>query len=66
MSKVNPYKCESHRLDLICPGCVKAWISRHDRMLGFIKQIVHNHTKFKETSDMSLEGYKVLKEIGKV
>lgn len=66
MSKSNPYKCETHKLDLICPGCVNAWIARHDRMLGFIKQIVYHHTKFEETAHISWDAHELLKEIGKL
>lgn len=33
------YKCENHQLDLICRGCMKAWIARHDRMLKYLKTL---------------------------
>jgi len=56
----NPYKCENHKLDIICLGCVKVWIARHNKMLEFIMNIVEcwecdpNHAK------------ELLKEIGKL
>jgi len=36
---MNQYKCEDHHLDLVCRGCVKAWIARHDEMKIFIHNI---------------------------
>lgn len=54
----NKYKCTGHKLDLVFPGCVKAWIARHDAMLEFIKQIV----KYWECDPNHAES--LLKEIG--
>lgn len=34
---MNKYKCENHKLDLVCQGCVKVFIARHDKMLEFIR-----------------------------
>jgi hypothetical protein len=69
---MNPYKCESHKLDFACLGCVRAWIARHDAMLKFITSIA-NHVNFNETQDEFMnfytkkenEAYQLLKEIGK-
>lgn len=38
MSKYK-YKCENHKLEICCLGCVHAWINRHDQMLRFIRKI---------------------------
>ena len=64
---MNPeYKCEEHKLDLVCQGCMKAWIARHDRMLKFIKKICYEHTDFEETAHISWDAAELLKEIGKL
>ncbi len=57
------YKCTDHKLDLVCPGCVRAWITRHDKPLEFVKWC-------KETASchacdhQALLAAKLLKEIG--
>lgn len=35
---MSKYKCESHKLDLACMGCIHAWIERHNAMLNFIRE----------------------------
>ena len=32
------FKCENHKLDLICRGCVRAWMNRHNALLDFVKK----------------------------
>lgn len=59
------YKCDDHKIDLVCMGCVNAWIARHDKMLDFVK-IISNEAK----SILPGEFYAklardILKEIGK-
>lgn len=54
------YKCENHSLDLVCRGCMKAWIARHDKMLEFVKEIV----KYWECDPRHAE--QLLKEIGEL
>lgn len=62
----SPYRCEEHRLDLICPGCVNAWISRHDKMLEFVKKIAYQRTEHEEMAQISWDAQDLLKEIGKL
>ena len=60
---INKYKCNSHNLDLICKGCVKAWIARHDQMLDFIKYHAFLHLSDndieKMKNDDSLDSYQL-------
>lgn len=51
----NPYKCENHKIDLVCHGCVRAWIRRHDMMLAFIRDLQVGVTR-KSKSDYD-EGF---------
>jgi len=37
---MSEYKCESHKIDLVCLGCVKAWIARHDKLVEFVKSLM--------------------------
>ena len=61
---VNKYKCENHKLDFACLGCIRAWIERHDRMLEFI--IWTSKTSCCNACEcISCEATKVLREIGK-
>ena len=71
---MSDYKCEQHKIDLICAGCVRAWIARHDRMLEFIKNIgwCHRYTdeEIKDFNDVghyleAKEARDLLKEIGR-
>lgn len=45
------YKCTNHKLDLICPGCVKAWIARHDRMLKFVNKCFYASGAYQPQQD---------------
>ena len=56
------YKCTYHNLDLLCIGCIKAWIARHDRMLEFIKKFAtEKEGDFSLCNDDAIE---LLKELG--
>lgn len=66
MSTLDPYKCEDHKIDLVCSGCVKAWIARHDKMLEFIEKIAFYPNEFEELSHASCDATEILKEIGKL
>lgn len=63
---MNKYKCEEHKLDLACLGCVKALVARHDRMLEFIRRLIKRSSPTgRRSSDIkSLRGESVLKEMG--
>lgn len=64
---MSAYKCENHKLDLCCIGCVKAWIARHDRMLEFLKNEISLRKYICTTNHAVLldNAEKLLKEIGK-
>jgi hypothetical protein len=38
---MSEYKCESHKLDFACLGCIKAWIARHDKMKKTLINLAH-------------------------
>lgn len=57
---MNKYKCDSHKLNFACIGCIKAWIHRHDAMLEFVKKIAD-----KPNLDWQEDAIELLKEIGK-
>ncbi len=63
---MSEYKCNDHKLDIACLGCIKAWIARHDKMLNFIRKICYDHTDYEETAHISWEATELLKEIGKL
>lgn len=56
--------CDSHKLDLICGGCVKAWIARHDKMEDFIKKIAFDDNEFKGEYPITWKAEELLREIG--
>ena len=68
---MSEYKCEhcpdtqrnaNQVLDLVCLGCMKAWIARHDKMLEFIKEIANDNSRvFIDLDDQAKD---LLKEIG--
>ena len=61
---MNPYKCDKHKLDFACLGCIKAWIARHDKLLEFVREIsgvVHKGN----CRDLGIRAENLLKEIGK-
>lgn len=60
------YKCEFHKLDICCLGCVKAWIARHDRMKHFIQQLAHEsvYKKYDNLDELNWAAHKLLEEIG--
>lgn len=68
---MSKYKCESHKLDFCCLGCVRAYIARHDALLKFVKSISDNFC-FNQTDDDGLkflvdkeqEAHKLLEEMG--
>jgi len=43
---MSKYKCESHKLDLCCLGCVRAWIARHEAMKDFITLMANSTELF--------------------
>lgn len=61
------YKCENHKLDIACLGCIKAWIARHDRMLEFVKSSLE-HTCYLCKSDCCIpcNVKELLKQIGEL
>lgn len=71
------YKCENHSLDLVCRGCMKAWIARHDKLLEFVKSMnmraspgevyseFHNGWA-QRVNDIGIEAKKLLQEIGEL
>lgn len=67
MKKINnKYKCEKHKLDFACLGCIKAWIERHDRMLEFITDLAIERPDRDNTMEwINDEARELLKEIGK-
>lgn len=69
---MNHYKCEDHKIDLACLGCINAWIARHDRMLEFLKDVssnFNNNLTEEEIYNIHLsyvnEAQELLKEIGR-
>lgn len=34
------YKCSDHHLNLVCQGCMMAWIARHNRMKDFLFKMI--------------------------
>lgn len=65
MIETNPYKCTDHHINLICQGCVIAWIARHNRMKDFIKDIANNEYEC-ELDNIDLHAKKLLTEIGEM
>jgi len=73
---MNPYKCTEHHLELACPGCIKAWISRHDEMKIFIHSISLPYLSLKEIESLAerrddialiaINARELLKEIGEL
>lgn len=59
---MSKYKCDNHKIDLVCRGCVKAWIARHDAMLSFIKDIITDGRTIQDQE----EATELLKEIGEI
>jgi hypothetical protein len=57
---MNPYKCENHKLNICCLGCISVWIARHDRLLECVK-FLYNKTDHYYEKAYLLE---VLNEIG--
>lgn len=45
VNAMNKYKCDhspgspNKELDLICRGCLRAWIGKHDLLVEFVKHI---------------------------
>lgn len=68
---MNPYKCEKHKLNYACLGCIRAWIARHDKMLEFVKKIAKADVNYLEDEsydyldEIALEAKEILKEIGR-
>lgn len=60
---MSDYHCENHKLDLVCRGCLKAWIARHDKLLAFVKEIASNNY---QDNIYDLEARDLLKEIGEM
>ena len=64
------YKCEKHKLDIVCVGCMKAWIARHDKMMGFIKKLSNMSENSahdcKECYCIACQAKVILQEIGKL
>ena len=58
------YHCDNHKLDLVCRGCVKAWITRHDAMKTFLEDIYFNPSEHKNTHHLSSDVGLLLKELG--
>jgi hypothetical protein len=64
---MSEYKCNSHKIDFICQGCVKAWIARHDKMLDFIKELAKDFPDRDVYREILQEqAQDLLKEIGKL
>ena len=70
---MSKYKCETHKLDLICRGCMKAWIARHEKMAEFIRKINDNFNlsttdedSLKFLAEIEYEAYILLDEIGEL
>lgn len=70
---MNEYKCDNHKLNIACLGCIRAWINRHDKMLEFVKEIYNlkfdTLVSMKEAihnDHISKQAEKILKEIGKL
>lgn len=61
---LNDYKCDEHKLDLTCPGCVNVWIKRHDKMLEFVRMMSNEVDSLLDGQFYSSLGRKLLKEIG--
>jgi len=59
----NPYKCESHKLDLVCRGCMQAWIARHNKLLEFVKSISKNSCCI-NCQCLACDALELLREIG--
>ena len=62
---MNTYKCESHKLNYACLGCVRVWIAKHDAMLKFIRECL-NHTccLCNDACCISCNAKEILEEIG--
>lgn len=69
------YKCENHRLDLVCIGCANAWFAKQNKMLNFIKKTAfldESQEKILALADAGyrvehvLDARKLLKEIGEL
>lgn len=60
------YKCENHSLDLVCRGCMKAWIARHDKMLEFVKDLSQTTDVLGDVTQMAKIAKSLLKEIGEL
>lgn len=56
------YKCENHKLDFCCLGCVKAWIARHDAMLRIVKRAAKNSCCVCCDECLSCDADKLLRE----
>jgi len=72
---MSKYKCGDHTLELACPGCIRAWIKRHDKMLAFIRDIANLKEPEEKLLAMAEAGYhvdhvlnvrSVLREIGEL
>lgn len=59
------YICKNHKIDIVCTGCVEAWINRHDKMKIFLKKMIE---PIKDRDDYfecwQEEAKELLKEIG--
>ncbi len=62
---MSEYKCEKHKLDFACLGCIRAWMARHDRMLGFLKTLGDINPEYVQLRAVQMYAAELLKEIGK-
>lgn len=66
IKKMSEYKCEKHKLNFACLGCVRAWIARHDRMLVFLQTLCDIHPEHEQFRAIQMYAAELLKEIGKL
>ena len=58
---MSQYKCENHTLIISCPGCIRAWMARHDKMLQLLRKIISS-----PNMNWDIEAIELLTEIGKL
>ncbi len=63
---MSKYKCENHKLDLCCLGCVRAWITRHDAMKEFILELARHNSSEGCEERLCVKAFELLKEIGEI
>lgn len=72
---MSEYKCENHKLNIVCLGCVKAIMRREKKLLEFVKSLAwierYNDKEIKEFNDLGFyleakEARDLLKEIGEL